>query len=304
MTHYDSKQLCTDFYEKFLNTLTVLYENISDCPAVYLELCICNHETQVQYNISGNEISISSRLTVPEYFYELPETGYHGTFDSKNSDALYFYKHGNTTFYVSFKFQCDTVPELLKTLTHVFIESTVKPLSKISDSGEYTYFSWKFWRDFDEETIISKTLAEYLAYFYCMDNNFINLLSTQKYESEELSGLIFASKRGTERPANKIRIRLSNKVPLEGELRKTRKLMEISSSNLAMLVGQNNMILGYAQAKEQLSYECRIEIKGHLCANFCFDDNLIVKYSHGRYRIQNSKRSKLIPFLLQRSFPL
>ena len=294
MTNYDSKQLCADLYKNFMNTLTVFYENISDCPAIYLELCVFNHEAQIQYNISGNDISISPKITVPEYFYELPETGYHGTFDSKNSDALYFYKHGNTAFYISFKFQCDTVPEILKTLTRVFIESTVKPLSKILDSSEVTYFSCDFWREFDEETIISKTIAVYLAYFYCLDNNFVNLLSTQKYEGEMLHGLIFASQRGTERAKNDLSIKLQKKVQLTENIRKTRKMLEISGSKLAMVVGRDTMILGYVNLieKERKPYECRIEIIGHLNIKYCFNET-IIKYADGRYRIENSKEQKL-----------
>lgn len=295
------KKLCKDIYNNFDRVLNCIYECKSDVPNFSIQICLEQRKsTLLQFDLSQEGVQISNIVTVPTYVEYIPKTNYYETFDVKKCDSLFYYKINNIKIYFAFLFELTDTPEILKTLTKIYIENIVKPLSKFVGRAEREpiYFEWTFWGGFNEELIISKSIVEYFKVFYWLDIYLIQLLSAQKYEEADLIGRILVPQKGTERSKKELQIRLLENYNLKDNLRRVRKLMEISNDKLSLVLGQRNSILGYANDKKP--FESQININGYLNLEFIVNDSKFA-YKNGVFRICSSQpiQSPQIPSSFQ-----
>ena len=90
-----------------------------------------------------------------------------------------------------------------------------------------------------------------------------------------------------ERSKRDLTIKLTKKVYLKDNIRQIRKLMEIASSELSLVLGRKNMLIGYATKKKD--FECAIYINGHLNIDIFVSDCQLI-YKNGVFRIADSKQ--------------
>lgn len=281
--------ISTGIGEQFYNILKIFFEHQNNIPNYNIIIVFkdVNGEfPSTQYNISKSGGLTVEKVNISVYNEYAPKTNYFGTFFSELGDAYYYYKCNEIEMFVVFSIEKTEFKEVVKTLTKVYIETVLKPLSKMIGYSDISISQVRYILnvDFDEESIISKTLIEFFWVLYDLDIHLISLLSSQKYENAELNGKIFIPHRGTFRSEKDLTIKLLNKVKMSNNIRQIRKLMEIANGNLGLVVGKGREIIGYGASAK--SYECQIEISGYLNWKIIFSTFQII-YSNGVFRITN-----------------
>ena len=79
--------------------------------------------------------------------------------------------------------------------------------------------------------------------------------------------------------------KFNNPINLINNIRETRKIMEIATPPLGLVINWNNQVVGYDKTKKD--YECEIIINGHLSWQIEASD-LHLKYENGLYSIMQN----------------
>lgn len=273
-------------FNRILQTIFEHQNNIPNYNIIILYKDINGEFPSTQYNISKSCRLTVEKARISAYNIYATRTNYYGTFYTDYGDAYYYYKCNEIEIFIIFFIEETEFFEVIKTLTKVYVETVLKPLSKMIGYSDISIGQIRYILnvDFDEESIISKTFIEFFCILYHLDIHLISLLSSQKYENEELYGKIFIPHRGTFRSEKDLTIKLLNKVKMSNNIRQIRKLMEIANRNLGLVVGKGGEIIGYGTSSK--SYECEIEISGYLNWKAIFSTFQII-YSNGVFRILN-----------------
>lgn len=139
------------------------------------------------------------------------------------------------------------------------------------------------------ELIISTGIVEFFYEYYSIDINFLQNLSAATYEKSYADSRIIASRtdgRGVRRTKRSgLKIAFTEPIDFSVEnLRQIRKLLEMSSPHLALVIAETGKIRGLTDDEAQ-SNECEIRIMGHLSWAIRFDTDKTISYNSGHYHI-------------------
>lgn len=142
---------------------------------------------------------------------------------------------------------------------------------------------------FDENSIISKAVLEYFTTKYSLDINLIIFLSATKYEGQSTCGYMLRPlkgyKRGKKDNKNMV-IKLENEIKFNVEnLRKLRKLLEISTEQICLLINDKNNVIGFAKKESAKEQECKICISDFMSWNISYNNKIYFK--NGFYKIKS-----------------
>lgn len=139
------------------------------------------------------------------------------------------------------------------------------------------------------ELIISTGIMEFFYDFYSIDINFLQNLSAVTYENTYADSRIIVSRtdgRGVRR-TKRSGLKISFTEPIEftiENLRQIRKLLELSSESLALVIGETGRIRGLTD-EAVFPNECEIRIMGHLAWTITYDGTKTISYNNGHYHI-------------------
>ena len=298
------ENISIELEKQFHSILQAVFEYQEDIPdyEIYIAYENINDKySHVQYRLNNTGSLLMENINLPLYQEDIPQTNYYGTFYLYNFDAFYYYKCNDIIVYIAFVIEKTEFIEVIKTITKVYIESILKPLSKMVAHMELSIQEVQYHLnvDFDEESIISKVFVEFFWILYDLDIHLISLLSSQKYESDELYGRMFIPRRGTFRSKKKLTIKLLNRVKITNNIRQIRKLMEIANGKYGLVIGKDSEVIGYGNSPK--AYECEVQISGHLSWKVCIQTIQII-YSNGVFRI--SKRDSEVAIDIPKVFNL
>lgn len=290
--------------KQFHSILQSVFEYQEDIPDydIYIAYKNTNGEyPDSQYRLNNLGTLSVGNIDILSFHEYIPQENYYGTFYFNNFDAFYYYKCNDIEIYIAFVIEQTDFIEVIKTITKVYIESILKPLSKMIGHMDVDIKEVQYHlnADFDEESTISKVFTEFFWRLYDLDIHLISLLSSQKYESSELYGRIFIPHRGAFRSEKELAVKFLNKVKITNNIRQIRKLMEIASGKYGLVVGKNSEVIGYGISPKE--YECEVQISGHLNWKVCMKTIQII-YSNGVFRI--SKKDNKIAIDIPKIFHL
>lgn len=293
MNYKFEEQLCHRLRDVFASVLKVLYEDNEEIPNYFLTFIFDYQDTNTNlYETDSTRNLIKKELDSIDYDKIRMEELY---------ESIIIHRFTNCTFSFLLKLEKNEKKSLMRSLARVFFERMLKPLSYVfeedlKDSSQ----EWKFAGflnriecEHEEDVIISRAILEYFHYIYDMDITLINNLSGATYEGRNINcGIIIPYKgfgRGTKRKNSNIELKLADKILFSNkEIRKLRKMLEIATTPLNLVVGRDKVVLGYTLG-EAKHYECKIVITGRMEWKVFFE-GICVKYLNGTYRIVKQKK--------------
>lgn len=271
----------------FWQVISCLYENENNEPQILI---------RVWYELKG--FSISS-LPYLSYCYDRLGIIEKEEFKNKSDYQDYICKdveseNWNVVIHIKVN-EKNSRFSILKYLIKNFYHAIIDKIYFLLNAGEHLdhdYIRNRIYNSFEENNLISLSIYEFFFFIFNMDLNTITLLSSQKYEGVNANGKIYKSMNGTDRGKRKntgIKIKFSDNIPFDvNNIRHIRKLLEISNSELGLIVNNKNKAVGYGYDNDKKHYECTVSILGHLWWEISFN-NFYVKYFNGTYKIPSHK---------------
>lgn len=298
------EQLCCRLRDVFASILKVLYEDSDEIPNYILTFIFDYQDTYINFYETGYTGDLIKK--------KLDNINYDRIRMEDLYESIIIHRFNNCIFSFLLKLEKDEKKSLMRSLTRVFFERMLKPLSYVfeedlessSQEWEFTGYLNRIECEHEEDVIISRAILEYFHYIYDLDITLINNLSGATYEGRNINcGIIIPYKgygRGTKRKHSSIELKLADKILFNNkEIRKLRKMLEIASAPLNLVVGRDKVILGYT-SNEAKHYECKIVITGRMEWKVFFE-GICIKYLNGTYRIvkQNKEIDNL--YLLKKA---
>ncbi len=293
MNYKFEEQLCFRLQDVFMSILKVLYEDNEEILNCSLTFIFDYQDAYTHlYEIDFTRNLIKTKLDTINYDQIKMEEKY---------ESIIIHRFTNCTFSFFLKLEKDQKKSLMRSLARIFFVRMLKPLSYIFEADlENSSQEWKFAGflnriecEHEEDIIISRAVLEYFHYIYDLDITLINNLSAATYEGRNINcGIIVPYKgygRGTRGRHSSIELKLADKILFNNkEIRKLRKMLEIATAPLNLVVGRDKVILGYT-SDEAKHYECKIVITGRMEWKVFFE-KICVKYLNGTYRIVKQKK--------------
>ena len=172
----------------------------------------------------------------------------------------------------------------------------ITPLKFISDAfmddimQTLTHRSFQKLRiNMKSEVIIQTGVMDFFYNYFGIDINFLQNLSAATYESSYADSRILVSRvdgRGVRR-TRKSGLKVAFTEPVQfgiENLRQIRKMLELTSENIALVIGETGKIRGLTD-DETHTQECEIRIMGHLAWTIKYDNDKSLSYNNGHYHI-------------------
>lgn len=280
------EKLCIKLKDVFLSLLDVLYISQQDIPECTLTFIFDYHEKYKNFytidltgNICKKSVYESNILEYSIAYSDIPAR---------------VHKFENCEFWFILKTN-DSGKTLLHPLSRSFFERMIKPLTKIFSEEEWAvpHLLDSVECYHEEDIIIAKAVLEFFYYVYGIDINFINNLSASTYEGRCVNcGIIIpyiGTGRGKKNKKSNIEIKFKDTLLFNNsETRKIRKLLEIATPPLNLLVGYRNEILGFT-SDDKRHFECKFNLNGYLQWEVFFEDKCL-KYDNGVFRIPAKRK--------------
>lgn len=304
MKYQFEERLCLRLRDVFVSVLKVLYKDNDEIPKCFLTFVFDYQDTYAYlYETDSLGNIIKKKLDNINYDQIRMEDSY---------ESIIIHRFTNCTFSFLLKLEKDEKKSLMRSLARVFFERMLKPLSYVFEEDlksspqewRITGFLNRIECEHEEDVIISRAILEYFHYIYDLDITLINNLSGATYEGRNINcGIIIPYKgygRGTKRKHSSVELKLADKILFNNiEIRKLRKMLEIATVPLNLVVGRNKVILGYTTG-EAKHYECRIVITGRMEWKVFFE-GICIKYLNGTYRIVKQKKEIDNLYLLKKT---
>lgn len=145
---------------------------------------------------------------------------------------------------------------------------------------------------YDEKALILDAVSDVLNWHFNLNIHMVSMLSTAKYEGAQLLGTLVKGARGYYRKkGHQAKIKFDSKIDFEiRNIRYIRKILEISNSQLPLLITYDNKIIGLTTCT--MTYECKINILGALRWDLVWNNQKIC-FKDGIFKIPSSKHSTI-----------
>lgn len=144
------------------------------------------------------------------------------------------------------------------------------------------------------DLLVSTGVVEFFYGFYRLDINFLQNLSAMAYEKNYSEGKILIPRfdtKLTRRTKGGLKVGFEEAIPFTiDNLRQVRKLLELSSKNLALVVNDNGKVIGLTDQHAHPE-EAEIRIYGHMYWAISFSNKHRIVYRNARYHIPSSRLS-------------
>ena len=277
------EQLCIKLKDVFLSLLNVIYINHHDIPNCTIIFIFDYNEKDKNFYMMDLKNKLYKKI------------GYDVNIIKYSDLPVYVHKFENCKLWFALKTN-DGEKTLLRPLARNFFDRMIKPLTRIFSGTEcFLPYLLNYVECYHEEdVIIAKAVLEFFYYIYGIDINFINNLSVSTYEGRGVNcGIIIPYKgvgRGKKNKKSNIEIKLTDVLVFNNrEIRKIRKLLEIATPPLNLLIGQRKEILGFT-SDDKRHFECKFMLNGYLKWKVFFEDKCI-EYNNGVFRIPTKRKN-------------
>lgn len=314
-----------EIYQYFRFLLEDLYENYLDIPDILMELSF-EYPSQVvnsiQYTIKKDEIVIS-RLghDIHESFEYVNSRISPNIFSNCPEYAISFFRTLRCNISIKIIFSPES--ELLSGVAVTYLKRLSGPLQNLvadykfllkdnfdsqdfycfeessADPMDFFLFSPNLKKrkilqlNYDETSLLNDALSDILEWKFNLNSHLLSLLSSAKYEGTNAFGSIIKQARGyTRKKRQQVLIKFDSKLFFNYEnVRLIRKLLEITKSDLPLLVTFENRILGLTRKANP--YECQINILGGQRWDVIWEQNTI-RFRDGKFSIASTNPSEIM----------
>lgn len=275
-------KICMAIRDMYFSLLDSLFQDPGDIPDIKLNFMVVSNPKSEFYVSMVMEKENPCVYSLNRTSNMLVQSDYSGPYN-----CICYHLSDNKIFIIDFEFE-NSYSSILRQLSQNFFPNVIGQITRHGLSHANIIH--------EKNLIISTAITQFLLFSYWIDVNFIVQLSVATYESKHTSCKIYKPHLGTRRSkhfrSSGLTLRLNENIGFESKnARQIRKLLEVSSEDLAFVVGDNQLVLGYSKEARK-PYECEIRIKGYLQWDFCDKVNTI-SYKDGVYRIPKQSLSTL-----------